>query len=101
MIFQFQPQDNKGHYGIIRVDAQGNTLKYLGSMSDSGLLGDQHRGDGVFSRKLEFKQKKVTTLYFHIIKENTGAKRRALSFTTHLYSGSAPPFLFGSRKKRA
>lgn len=70
VVFRFRAPSTDAHYGIIRVDENGKMLKYLGAMTDSGILGDKVPGDAIFGRKLEFKQNRTGTLYFHIIQEN-------------------------------
>lgn len=55
--------------GLIQVDEQGRKLKYIGAMYDQGVFSDRVSGDGIYTRKVQFKPKKAGRLYFEAINE--------------------------------
>lgn len=46
--------------GLVRMKksriSSGKKLVFLGWMNDSGVMGDQEKGDGIFTRKIQFKE---------------------------------------------
>lgn len=59
-----QKQNLSSRLSLFWVDSSGKEIKYLGLLNDEGLFGDRKAGDGVYSRKVEFKQHRPRTLYF-------------------------------------
>lgn len=54
---------------LLQVDDQGNKLRYIGIMSDDGVMGDRKAGDGIFSKKINLTEKKAGNVYFAAVED--------------------------------
>lgn len=54
------------HLLLLQADETGKKVKYRWKMQDNGFLGDKKGGDGIYSRKVEFKESKAGILFFTV-----------------------------------
>lgn len=54
---------------LIQVDASGKKLRYIGIMSDDGVMGDKVRGDNILTRKHQLTEKVAQKVYFAVVEE--------------------------------
>ena len=51
---------------LVQVDEACQEVKYRWKLLDSGTLGDKLAGDGIYSRRVYFKERKPDTLHFTV-----------------------------------
>jgi hypothetical protein len=54
---------------LLEVDETGKKLRYIGVMTDDGVMGDKIRGDGVYTRKISVTEKRAKKFYYSVIEE--------------------------------
>jgi hypothetical protein len=57
VLFTVKPGHPDSRLALIEVDEQGRKLRYIGVMTDDGVMGDKIRGDGVYTRKISVTEK--------------------------------------------
>ncbi len=57
---------------LLQVDSDGNKIKYMGIMSDDGIMGDRSKKDGIYTRKIQVYGKKGGIQYFAVTEEIDG-----------------------------
>jgi len=60
------PVEKKQNVNLAEINSTTQIVKFHWAMNDEGILGDLKKGDGIFSRKVEFKEKRPQTLMFGI-----------------------------------
>ncbi len=66
----FEPQGalptGEFNFVLVQVDSDRLIERYFGVLNDKGLMGDKRADDGVYSRKVQFKERKSRVLSFAI-----------------------------------
>jgi len=54
------------HLVLFQTDETGKKIKYRWKLTDNGFLGDEKKGDGIYSRKVEYKKSKAGKVDFFV-----------------------------------
>ncbi len=70
--FSFSPETSKEQIPpvfvtLVEMNGDTQTPKYRWELRDDGTLGDKLTGDGIYSRKIQFKELRPKTLHFAIL----------------------------------
>ncbi len=63
---------------LVEVNEEKGFVKYRWPLNDQGRQGDLKAGDGVYSREIQFKEKRPTQLVFYVLEETEAQKGAAL-----------------------
>lgn len=69
VIFTVKPDQANDRLTLIEVDEKGKKLRYIGVMTDDGVMGDKIRGDGVYTRKISVTEKKAQLFHYAVVEE--------------------------------
>lgn len=61
---------------LLQLDASGESIVHRWNMRDDGTFGDRAAGDGIYSRKVEFKPYRPVPLHFAVYPERQEAPLR-------------------------
>ena len=60
---------NAPKLALIQTTPEGKKLRYIGIMSDDGVMGDRVKNDGIYTRKLQMNEKQAGKLYYAVVEE--------------------------------
>lgn len=67
------PSEPLEQINLIELDRTEKKVRSRWEMRDDGQLGDQKAGDGIFSRIVNFKEKKPGTVPYYVLEEKRGS----------------------------
>lgn len=70
VIFTVKAQTPDPKLSLLQVDASGKKLRYIGIMTDDGVMGDKIKGDGIYTRKISMTEKGAQKFYYSVIDES-------------------------------
>lgn len=83
-----QGAENPKSITLIEVNEEKGFVKYRWPLNDEGTQGDEKAGDGVYSREIQFKEKRPKNLVFYVLEEK-GAQKGVAAQSESLPSVSA------------
>lgn len=69
-----QGSENPKTITLMEVDETRGNIKYRWPLNDEGTHGDKKAADGVYSREIQFKERKPKQIVFYVLEENADLK---------------------------
>ncbi len=60
---------NPPKLALIQTTPEGKKLRYIGIMSDDGVMGDRVKNDGIYTRKLQMNEKQAGKIFYAVVEE--------------------------------